>query len=183
MILRIYKECYLLEDYDEMEYQMDLEEINNIEYEKNYDYMSHTMDLINCFIEKDCSVLFCIVEKQLKNIDKAEATFIKERTILINREWPYSIEEPSYGLPEIRWYEARDEFELKSLIESEWPFTCSILNTSNDAINIEYVLNVDEFTDFNVLHIIEKSRGKFLERVLPKLKELLDDKLEISDER
>jgi hypothetical protein len=181
-------DCIDLETMDEEEYLEFLRErdlmIESGCLEDDEDGEDIRVDIIECFLEEDYRVVFCFYDYQLNWRDKDEQEFIEERTMAINREWPYIIPKPTLGVPKIRWYEVHDIFELKKELEYyRIEFTCAIVHKDGDVKDAKYILNATEGRDFDFLHIIDKSEVDFLERVVPKLKILLKDKLKITNER
>lgn len=177
MRLRIYNSWYILENYDE--------DINILDFE-DYDGQEYTQiisDIIHCFLGDDYRLFFCIIERQLNWLDNDEKKFIEERTVCINNEWAYNTPRPKIGTPRIRWYEAKNKSDITKVISAEWDFTCIITYKNDEIKDYEYILNVDECDEFNNLHIKERLNGNFLNIVLPKLKILLGDRLEVIYER
>lgn len=195
MKLIIYNNHYILEkfyptikDLSEDEYFEEAKKIDEMiesgYFEDDEDDEDIRIDIINCFLERNYRVVFCFYDYQLDWSDKEEQEFIKKRTLAINQEWPYIIPKPRVNIPETRWYEVKNTEELKKELQSfGFEFTCAIVSKDSDVNDLKYILNVKEDTDFDFLHIVDKSNGDFLNIVVPKLKNLLKNKLEIIDKR
>lgn len=177
MKLRVYNSWYLLENYDNMDNILDFEDYDEQKYIEN------TSNIIDCFLENSDRLLFCIMEDQLNWLSQNDKEFIEQRTICINNEWAYNIPKPKHETPKIRWYEALNKSDVMQLIRDDWQFTCVIIHKNDEISDAKYILNVDEGDECNILHIKERRNGTFLNAVLPNLKILLGDKLEVIDER
>lgn len=183
MKLRIYNSWYLFEDYDNIDNILSSEDDYNIlDFDKEK-YLENNLNIIDCFLENSDRLLFCIIEEQLSWLNQNEKKFIEERTICINNEWGYNTPKPKHKIPKIRWYEVLNKLDTLQLLRYDCQFTCAIVNKNYEISDAKYILNVDEGDECNILHIKEGRNGDFLNVVLPKLKILLGDELEVIDER
>lgn len=171
MRLLIYDLAYSLENYDEGNFK-------ELEYEENI------ANIISCFLENDYMVLFPIEEKFFNN-DKylINRGFIKDRAVFVNKEWIYNIPVKDNNYPNIIWYRTTNKEELIEVISNDLCFNCVIIKPEDDIKESIYILNSNEDEEFNSLTIREKNKGDFLIKVLPKLQQLLRNRLEILDLR
>lgn len=183
MKLKVYNSWYLLEDYDNIDNILSSEyDYNILNFEKEK-YLENNSNIIDCFLENSDRLLFCIIEEQLNCLREKDKKFIKERTICVNNEWGYNIPKPKHEIPKIRWYEALNKSDTIQILRDDWQFTCAIVHKNREISDAKYILNVDEGDECNILHINEGINGDFFNVVLPKLKILLEDQLQVIDER
>lgn len=176
MKLEIYNRVYYLKDYDKFSVTDSLIE----DYERQY--QKKIMDILNCFLNDNLSIVFCILEQNLDAYEE-ERSFIEERTICVNDEWIFNYPKPNGESPLVRWFKPIGKLELLRVLKYDMLFTCIILNKELDIDSGLYIISCEEEWEYNELFIKELKNGDFLDNVLPKVELSLGESLEIVDMR
>ncbi|MCR3759760.1 hypothetical protein KYB31_12325 [Clostridium felsineum] len=74
-------------------------------------------------------------------------------------------------------------YHLQNYIDIEYFFNCVIIDKGATFREAKYIINTNEDLDWDSLSISEKNKGDFVKDVVPKLKELLKNRLHIIDKR
>ncbi|MCK9857871.1 hypothetical protein [Paenibacillus sp. ATY16] len=113
--------------------------------------------------------------------DEGEATqaFVNSRLADTNTVWLLPNERPVY-LKNILWYRVNAQEEIVRAFElTDWWFTCAIAEQNKRVEEYRYFLNYTEENVGAVLYITAADPQRFKAAVVPRLKELLGEELEI----
>ncbi|SFF21554.1 hypothetical protein SAMN05216378_5504 [Paenibacillus catalpae] len=128
-----------------------------------------------------------VYEKQgvytLADQDAATQDFVNSRLVDTNSVWLLPYERPVY-LENVLWYRVNTQEEMVQAFErTDWWFTCAIVDRSKQVEDYRYFLNYTEEHgedhDGMVLYISTPDPRHFKDTVIPRLKELLAEQLEI----
>ncbi|KPU45385.1 hypothetical protein OXPF_10320 [Oxobacter pfennigii] len=173
MRLVLYSLWYHLQNYDEGDF------FDGLQYYEN------VADIIDCFMDDDEFALIPIAESFIKDglIEEQYEQFIREKIVFTRKEWIYNTPIDGDTIPNFIWYKVKDKDEVINALKFDFLFNCVVIKTGSSINEASFILNANEDSDYNSLSIREKEKGDFEKRVLPKLKKLLGNKLEVADKR
>ncbi len=147
-------------------------------HEFPYDeYSSELYDFLFSFPKEDEVFLFSFYEEKFDYISADYKKFLEDRTVFISDEWMRN--GPSYGRTEInRWFLILDKEDMARTLEDEFWFLCVVVKKGGGLQDASYILEMRDIEGPS-LCITEKKQGDFLTRVLPKLHEVISEKIEI----
>ncbi|WP_238885058.1 hypothetical protein [Clostridium sp. YIM B02551] len=165
MKLLIYESAYRLLDFDKGE------------FDSHESYIKNIADIIQCFTCNSV-ILFPIQEKIFYDEEyELNRTFIKERIQFRNNFWMYNIPIDDKESPNIIWYGVRNAKEVIEVLEFSHDFDCAIVSENSKIEEAIYLLNFNEDDEFNSLTIREKNEGDFINKIVPKLEKLFNEKI------
>ena len=146
----------------------------------NDEHLGKIADMLLCFVDEGEAILFPITEEFYKE-KWVYREFIEINTVFISDEYiPMSIHRKDKS-PLIRWYKASDKLRIVQALKYDYWFNCIIVSTAMGLKKVSYEFEVDENNecDRNDLCIKDNKEGFLFKKVIPKLKELFGDKLQI----
>ncbi|QAA33757.1 hypothetical protein [Clostridium manihotivorum] len=152
-----------------------LEEYHEDSYEVIY-------NILQCFIDNSEKILFS-VQKEFVDDNCINKKFIQDKTVCVSSEWMYNFPISSLPAPEIVWFEVSNLEEIEKSLEIDYLFNCVIIKHGAEIRDAEYIINSNEDLEYNSLSIREKYKGNFANNVVPKLRKILVNDLEIVDKR
>jgi hypothetical protein len=119
----------------------------------------------------------------LEEQETATQEFVNSRLAATNSVWLLPYDRPVY-LKNIMWYRVNTEAEMVQAFElTDWWFTCAIVDRNKSVEDYRYFLNYTEEQgedhDGMVLYISTPDPQHFKDTIIPRLKELLGNQLEI----
>ncbi|UJF32233.1 hypothetical protein [Paenibacillus hexagrammi] len=119
----------------------------------------------------------------LEDRDENTQAFVKSRIVDVNSTWLLTNERPMH-LKNLIWYRVNSKEEiLRSFHLTDWWFNCAIVKRNTDVENFSYFLDYTEEHgeehDGMVLYIKPSNREHFFDTVIPRLSEVLGDKLQV----
>ncbi|WP_147423870.1 hypothetical protein [Cohnella endophytica] len=119
----------------------------------------------------------------LEDQNETTQAFVNSRLMFTNSTWLFTYDRP-VNLKNILWYKVSTKEEIIESFElTDWWFKCVILNADTPVEECSYFLNYTEEHGDNhdgmVLYISPESTDSFKENVLPRLQNLVVNKLEI----
>lgn len=140
-------------------------------------------DLINSIKELLYNLRF---HTELHEQDLGLQEFINSRTITTNTDWLFQYEKPQH-LKRIIWFNSTSPEDIMGTLEkNDWWFSCVITDSEKNPADYNYFLEYTEEHGLNdgdfdgmVLLIRTYNHDCFTKKVVPKLKNLFNNQLEI----
>lgn len=115
----------------------------------------------------------------LEDEDEATQAFVNSRLVDTNTVWLLPADRPVY-LKNILWYRVNAQEEIVRAFElTDWWFTCAITEQNKPADEYRYLLDYSEGDAGALLYITAADPHHFKAVVVPRLKELLGEELEV----
>ena len=166
----------VIEDYNDQENYRDPKT-----FDKNK-YMGNVIKILRAFTDNDDQIVFSIYDaKENEGMDMYK--LILRNTKFLTKRWIFSYPKGKNVAPKLRWFYLSTDEEIKQFIGCQLLYLCAIVPKGGKLEDMSYLLHSFETIDFTALGIDNKTGNNFFERVLPRLKNLLGEKLIIEDLR
>lgn len=121
---------------------------------------------------KELAQFMVLDEENDKRISSTKS-FIDERTVFINNEWPFFWNSSNKGVNETIWFQPRDKMELIETIKMDEFYSCIVLGKKNEFKDFSYAIGVCEDDDGNIMVVSAKDENYFETIVIPRIKRLV----------
>jgi hypothetical protein len=133
--------------------------------------------LLKCFVREGDRLLFGLSKNQLSspNLEEVRSRIMYKNKVNLCNAPPREENDDEW----LCWFRADSLDEIVEAIKLDVLFMCVVIPREGDFFEHYYVLDAFEVSDGDVLWIQDIFENDFRSRVLPKLKELLQDALTI----
>jgi hypothetical protein len=116
---------------------------------------------------------FMVLDEENDNKISRTKSFIDERTVFINNEWPFSWNSPNKEVKETIWFQPRDKMDLIETIKIDEFYNCIVLDKKSEFKDYSYTIEVREDDDGSIMVVSAKDENEFETIVIPRIKRLI----------
>lgn len=118
---------------------------------------------------------FMIQDEENDTRIKAQKSFIDEKTVFTNNEWPFPWEAPNKEVAETIWFSPKDKSEIVKAMKIDEFYNCIVLNINSEFNKLSYAIGVSEDVDGVSMIVITKNEKQFVNIVIPKIQKLISN--------
>jgi hypothetical protein len=146
-----------------------------IENFQEVESIEQIVEILKCFVKENEMLLFAFAT-DIDSLDLEDhKQLIKSRTKYINQEWVLPWDPPNKGVPEITWYNPKNNEEMIDSVVINQLFLCVVLGNTEAFSNYSYVIRHIEEVDSSSLCFTEVKKGDFKKNVFPRIKSIINE--------